>query len=63
MLPANNPDSAKIIMRINEPGNYQPVGRIEGEDVAGNPITVDVPFPKIRVDHIVEVTPFEQPAG
>lgn len=62
-IPAKETSSAKIIMRVDQPGNYQPVGRIDGEDVAGNPISIEVPFPKIRVDHIVDVTPFEQSAG
>lgn len=62
-MPARDPESPKIIMRIDEPGVYQPVGRIDGEDVAGNPISIEVPFPVIRVDHTVDLTPFEQPAG
>lgn len=62
-LPPHHADSARIIMRIDEPGIYQPVGKIEGTDVAGDPIELQIPFPEIRVDQVIEVTPYEQESG
>jgi len=50
-------------MPIRESGIYQPTGVIEGIDVAGHSIELKIPFPEIRVDHTVEIEPYEQPSG
>lgn len=63
ILPPDHADSARIVMRIDEPGVYQPVGKIVGTDVAGFEIELEVPFPQIRVDQVIEVTPYEQESG
>lgn len=62
-LPVWHEQAPRIVMRVDEPGEYQPVGQIQGFDVAGDEITLDIPFPRITVESIIEFEAFEQPAG